>query len=113
MLNNSLNFESLRILHHIVFTLTMKYLRYQVQHSGVINHVTCPKPTFWLIVQTGLDQFEKNQGGWKDVAMGDIAMASFNVFLKIKGAVHRSNLGDWGEFGCLKRLSAKQPKFAC
>ena len=25
MLNNSLNFESLRILHHMVFTLTMKH----------------------------------------------------------------------------------------
>ena len=28
-------------------------------------------------------------------------------FLKIKGAVHRRNLGDWGEFGCLKRKATK------
>ena len=43
MLNNSLNFESLRILHHMVFTLAMKYFRYQGQHSDVINHVTMPE----------------------------------------------------------------------
>ena len=43
MLNNALNFESLRILHHMVFTLTMKCLRYQVQHSEVISHVAMPE----------------------------------------------------------------------
>ena len=37
MLNDSLNFESL------VFTLAMKYFRYQGQHSDVINHVTMPE----------------------------------------------------------------------
>ena len=39
--------------------------------------------------------------------MGDIAMASLLFSFKIKGAVHRRNLGDWGEFGCLKRKATK------
>ena len=40
--------------------------------------------------------------------MGDIAVASLHFFKKrIKGAVHWRNLGDWGEFGCLKRKATK------
>ena len=35
-------------------------------------------------------------------------MASLLFFLlKIKGTVHRRNLGDWGEFGCLKRQATE------
>ena len=64
----------------MVFTLTMKYLRYQVQHSDVINHVTMPKNN--ILAHCAKYQFESNQGGWKDVAMGDIAMASLHNFLK-------------------------------
>ena len=39
--------------------------------------------------------------------MGDIAMASLLFLKKIKRAVHRRNLGDWGEFGCNKRKATK------
>ena len=40
--------------------------------------------------------------------MGDITMASLLFWLlKIKGAVHQRNLGDRGEFGCLKRKATK------
>ena len=62
-------------------------------------------------MQTGFDQFEKNQGGWKDVAMGDIAMASLLFsFKKLRGLYTGEIKGTGANLGV---LSAKQPKFAC
>ena len=39
--------------------------------------------------------------------MSDMQWPVYFFLLKIKGAVHQRNLGDWGEFGCLKRKATK------
>ena len=60
----------------MVFTLAIKYFRYQGQHSDVKNHVTMPENNIFAHCATLSLSIRINSSGWKDVAMGDIAMAS-------------------------------------
>ena len=106
MLNNSLNFESLRILHHMVFTLAMKYFRYQGQHSDVVNHVTMPEH-FRSLCKQVLINSNKIKAAGKTLLWVILQWPVYFFLLKIKEAVHWRNLGDWGEFGCLKRKATK------
>ena len=73
----------------MVFTPTMKYLRYRVQHSDVIRHVSMSQNNILAHCANWSSSIGINHCGWKDVVMGEI----------------------WGTGAKLVTLSAKQSKF--
>ena len=58
-------------------------------------------------MQTGLINSNKIKAAGKTLLWLILQWPVYFFLLKIKGAVHRRNLGDWGEFGCLERKATK------
>ena len=90
----------------MVFTLAMKYFRYQGQHSHKSRDYA-RKQHFRSLCKQVLINSNKIKAAGKTLLWVISQWSVYFFLLKIKGAVHRRNLGDWGEFGCLKRKATK------